>query len=230
MNSPQTSALDRTKPPTPATRRNGPRTAGDVVADRWRAAAWIPLGLVIAMIVTLEMAALWAHGRPREALLPFGGAELEWLVMSGNGFILSWALLCWHGQTRARGRVNEPDDLLPGLISVALLTLWALTFAERTRSWNLTSLTIIVFGPTLLISYILLGTGLRRVKSFRTVVALALGAGVLNALCQLGYFPIRETAENRLLPLDSIFLGAMIGARLTIWWTTDEGFSAPPTA
>lgn len=231
MNSPQSAAPSRAVPTRPAPPATLPGTAGQTAAKRWQTAAWIPVIALLLGIAGVEITlALLAPSRSRRELLPFDGAELEWLVMSGNGFILSWALLCWHGAARARGRANEPDNLLPGLIAVAVLTFWALTFAERVRFWDLTPLVIIVFGPTLLIGYTLLATGLRRVKSFRLLAALALGSGVLNAVCQLGYLPVGTAGEARLLPLNSIFLGAMIGARLTIWWTTDEGFTAPPTA
>lgn len=133
---------------------------------RWvRFAAWLPLALVVGLVMGIALTG-------RGTALPGGGRDggpvwAQWLLMSGNGFLLSWALFFQRVEARHRIRSEPPREVgvVPGVGGVIILTLALTQYAD---SEELIGLTIVIFAPTLLLGYGLVGWGLPRLKRICT--------------------------------------------------------------
>ncbi|MCP5518220.1 MAG: hypothetical protein H7A45_13280 [Verrucomicrobiales bacterium] len=193
----------------------------------WGWLAWVPLFLVAGIISMMEFGYA-ARPPATPELRRHVAGHLQWLALSGNAVLLSWTLICWQASVR-RGRLTAipgENGLMPGLAAVGLHGFWLLFAGEYWDVDELAPLMIILFGPTLVLAFAFLASGIGRLKRMRAVTGLAAGLAALCVLCQSGWGAFSTDAPPaRLFPLCSLILGAGIGVRLGIWWLTDEGYS-----
>ena len=206
--------------PPKTARRRGALPTGERARALVQLAAWAPMALVVGLIIGVELARLsggFGTG------LTEGPAWIQWLLMSGNGFLLSWTLFFQQAEARTRTRSAESPGTgaVPGIGAVIILSL---VMVQSGGSDELMALMIVLFGPTLLIGYSLVGWGLPRLKRLSQVAAVLAGLALVNFLCQLGYAPVGFGEDVRVFTFTSLFLGTAIGVRLAIWWLTDEGY------
>lgn len=190
-------------------------------------AAWLPMALVVGLITGIELAGYGAAASGAARAGSPGWAQ--WLLMSGNGVLLGWALFCGEAGARAGGSAGplSGPGFGPGLAAVMILTCWIVVGVEARDSAELAGLTLLLFGPTLLVGYSLVGSGLSGLKRLRHVALVLGGVASVNLLCQLGYAS-GGFDDARPLTLGSIFLGVCLAMRLAIWWLTDEGYVSMP--
>lgn len=202
------------------------RASIDQVQSRLRVirlAAWVPMALVAGLLLGLAVAR--RNGVDLGGGPPGGSDWMQWLLMSGNGFLLSWALFFQQAEVRTCTR-REPGSetgVFPGAGAVIILSMVMMLNGE---SEELAALTILLFAPTLLVGYCLVGWGLSRLKRLSHVGAVLLGVALVNLLCQLGYSPVRFDEDARVFTFASLFLGVAFGVRLAIWWLTNEGYES----
>lgn len=189
--------------------------------------AWVPLLVVAGIISMMEFGYAVTPPVTPELRRRLAG-HLQWLALSGNAFLLSWTLVCWQASVR-RGRLTAipgENGLLPGLAAVGLHSFWLLFAAEHWDVDELAPLMIVLFGPTLALAFGCLASGFGRVPRLGQVAGLAAALAAMCVLCQWGWGAFRtDVPPARLFPLCSLILGAGFGARLGIWWLTDEGYS-----
>ncbi|MCB1127766.1 MAG: hypothetical protein KDM81_14835 [Verrucomicrobiae bacterium] len=188
---------------------------------------WIPLLAVAGVVGAMEF--LYGGTPPvTPELRRRLAGQLQWLGLSGNAVLLSWTLVCWQASVR-RGRLTAipgENGLMPGLAAVGLHGFWLLFAGEYWDVDELAPLMIILFGPTLVLAFAFLASGIGRLQRMREVTGLAAGLAAVCVLCQWGWGAFRaDVPPARLFTLCSLILGAGIGVRLGIWWLTDEGYS-----
>jgi hypothetical protein len=184
--------------------------------------------LVVGLIIGFELAGYGGTGSPERRAEILSWAP--WLLMSGNGFLLSWALLCGEAGARIGGQTGplSGPGFGPGLAAVMLLTCWIVVSVAERDTNRLAALVVPIYGPTLLVGFGLVGSGLGRLKRLWHAAAVLAALALVNGLCQLAHLGFRVGWEAgpdaRVFTLTSLFLGACLAVRLTIWWSTDEGY------
>jgi len=211
----------------------GGQESGDGWLTAFMVAGWLPLFLALAQVIRLQGA---FHDPQRTlAFVPgwtvLSGRAAEdgfnWLLMlslSGSAALLSWGLLleCAGGRwfeawPRVRWRVLGGPAGAWGV-----LALWGLNLDDRHLHQDFWLVALFLHLPTVVVSYAILGSGLRAVRSLGlcAVLVVALWGVIVTTQLQflrLGRNDVESCVETWLLLGGSLPLAVGVAMRLGIW-------------
>lgn len=207
-------------------------------ASKYRALlalAWLPPVLVVAGLAALEWALQQgalrpANTAPSPALAPSFPANLG--LMSGNGFCLALALT-FHAWCRSRKLSGPPASrVIAGpLTAAAVTTVWLWSVAVRTRADDVIALAMMIYAPTLAVSFGFLGLAAGRLRGPRAVGLMAGAWATLNYVCQLLYLPPSgEEPGPILFSLSSVPILAAVGMWLVTHGRLSEASPVLPAS
>lgn len=196
-------------------------------------AGWLPFFLAFAEIIRLQ-AAFDAPTRTVE-FLPgwsvFAGRASEyaanWLLLlslSGTGALASWGLLLeCLGSRRIAVWPRIRWRVLAGPIAAwALLAIWAMSLDNRHLGTDFWPVAIFLHAPTILVSYAIVGSGLRSVPSLRLCALILVALWMVTAAAQLHFErPGQSDPEQWIILGGSLPLAVAVALRLGIWGFTD---------
>jgi len=199
-------------------------------------AGWLPFFLALAQVIRLQAA--FTEPTRIIAFLPgwtaFAGRASEYgvnwlrlLSLSGGAALLSWGLwLECVGLRRLPAWSRNRWRILGGPAAAwALLVLWGLNLDGRYLHQDFWPVALFLHLPTLLVSYAVVGSGLRAVRSLGRCALLLLALWAVVTAAQLHFErPGRNDPEPWLILGGSLPLAAAVALRLGIWGWAE----APP--
>lgn len=204
-------------------------TPGDVRSTALFVAGWLPFFLALTQVIRLQA----AFDVPTRAVAfvpgwtAFAGRAAEygvnWLLLlslSGSAALLSWGLLLERLGTRRYAAWSQLRwRVLAGPAAAwVLLALWGLNLDDRHMHQDVWPVALFLHAPTLLVSYAVVGSGLRAVRSVVVCGFILLALWVVTTAVQLHFErPGRNDPESWVGIGGSLTLALAIALRLGIW-------------
>lgn len=197
-------------------------------------AGWLPFVLALIQVIRLQ-AAFDDRTRSVEFLpgwLEYAGLAsaygVNWLLLlslTGTGALLGWGL--WLESLGVRHFITWPRlrwFVLAGPLSAwTLLAVWGAMQEVRDRD-DLWAVALFLHIPTLLVSYAIVGSGIRSVRSPMVFGMILLGLWAATAAVQLHFDRPGQIDPSNWIGLGgSMSLGLAVALRVAIW-----GWAEPP--